>query len=43
MNKKFQAFELAVIGLIDPILKEDLEICVAECAGNIREWKILYK
>jgi hypothetical protein len=43
MNKKFQAFELAVIGLIDPILKEDLEVCVADCSKSIKEWKILYK
>ena len=43
MNKKFQAFEMAVIGSIDPIVKEDLEICVADCHGEVENWKILYK
>tara|TARA_B110000008_G_C16977848_1_gene566817 strand:- start:2397 stop:2831 length:435 start_codon:yes stop_codon:yes gene_type:complete len=43
MNKEFQAFELAVIGRLDPILKEDLEICVADCNGEVKDWKVLYK
>lgn len=43
MNKKFQPFEIAIVSNIEAILEEDIEICVADCSGDIKDWKILYK
>jgi hypothetical protein len=43
VNEEFQLFEMAVIGSIDPIVKGDLELCVADCHGEVKYWKILYK
>ena len=43
INQKFQPFELSLIAPVAPILKEDIEVCVADCSGKIKDWKILYK
>lgn len=43
MDKKFQPFEIAIVSDIEAILEEDIDICVADCSGDIKDWKILYK